>query len=531
MSEQNQGGGESTGQGAGTAGAPPSELKGVLGWIERTGNGLPDPVLIFVWLMVAVVLVSAIAAATGLSAVNPVTKEVIEAQSLLSGEQLRHFLTQMPETLMGFRPLGLVLVVMLGAGVAERVGLFGAAMRAGMRRAPTALLTPAVAFLAMMSNLAVDAAYVVLIPLAGVIYAGAGRHPIAGIAAAFAGVSGGFSANLLPGQLDALLFGITEEGAQILVSDWTATIAGNWFFMAIMLFAYMPVIWYVTDRLIEPRLGPWTALPGADEGGARDGDLSQGESRGLRLAGLVVLGVTALWAYLGFGPGAPLRDLSVDPAYQLRPFYTSLVAYFFIVFLGASIAYGASARTIRSHRDVVDMMTASMSSMSYYIVLAFVAAHFVEFFALSKLGIIMAVTGADLLRASGLPAPLLLVMVIFLASGVNIFVGSASAKWAFLAPILVPMLMLLNISPEMTTAAYRVGDSATNIVTPLMVYFPLVLTFCQRWRADFGLGSLMAVMIPYGLWFLAAGSVMTLVWALLNLPLGPGAGIGYELPG
>ncbi len=526
MSEQSQTGG----QGLGPTAAPQSELRGILGWIERTGNALPDPVLIFAWLMLAVVIASAVAAAIGLSAVNPVTKEVITAQNLLTGDQLRHFLVAMPETLTGFRPLGLVLVVMLGAGVAERVGLFGAAMRAGMRRAPVSLMTPAVAFIAMMGNLAVDAAYVVLIPLAGVIYAGAGRHPIAGIAAAFAGVSGGFSANLLPGQLDALLFGITEEGAQILVADWTANITGNWFFMAVMLVGFMPVIWFVTDRLIEPRLGGWTPPPGAEETAAHEGELSPGESRGLRYAGLVVLAVTLVWAYLGFGPGAPLRDMTAEPAYQLRPFYSSLVAYFFFMFLGASIAYGASSGVIRGHRDVVHMMTDSMSAMSYYIVLAFVAAHFVEFFNLSNLGILMAINGAELLRTSGLPAPILLVMVIFLAGAVNIFVGSASAKWAFLAPILVPMLMLLSISPEMTTAAFRVGDSATNIVTPLMVYFPLVLTFCQRWRSDFGLGSLMAVMIPYGLWFFVVGSVMTLVWAIFNLPLGPGAGITYQLP-
>ncbi len=506
----------------------PSELKGVLGWIERTGNALPDPVLIFVWLIAALVVVSVVASVTGMSVVNPVTKEVVEAQSLLAGEQIRRFAVEMPQTLTHFAPLGYVLVVMLGAGVAERAGLFGTAMRAGVRLAPSSFLTPSVAFVAMMGNLAADAAYVVLVPLAGVIFAAAGRHPIAGIAAAFAAVSGGFSANLLPGQLDALLLGITEPAAQILEPGWTANIAGNWYFIAAMLVLYLPVIWIVTDRFIEPRLGAWSTPEGLDT--LNETELKPEERSGLKWAGLVTVGVTLFWFYLGFGPGAPLRDAGAEPAFQLRPFYESLVAFFFILFLTTAIAYGIAAKTVRSHRDVVQMMSKAMADMSYYIVLAFVAAHFVAFFNWSNLGIILAINGASVLEASGLPAPVLLVMIILLGGGVNLFVGSASAKWGLLAPVLVPMLMLLNISPEMTTAAYRVGDSATNIVTPLMVYFPLALTFCQRWQKDFGLGSLMAAMIPYGLWVLAVGTTMTALWVILGLPLGPGAVIQYSLP-
>ncbi|MEM8987545.1 MAG: AbgT family transporter [Pseudomonadota bacterium] len=504
--------------------------KGVLGWIERTGNALPDPAMIFFWLILALVVVSVLASALGLSAENPVTKELMAAKSLLDAEQVRRVLVEMPTTLTGFAPLGYVLVVMLGAGVAERTGLFAAGMRAGVNRAPKSLLTPTVAFVAMMSNLAADAAYVVLVPLAGVIYAAAGRHPIAGIAASFAAVSGGFSANLLPGQLDALLLGITEPAAQILVSDWSANIAGNWYFIAAMFFLYIPVVWFVTDRIIEPRLGGWSAPKGAGLDSLSDSALSEKERKGLVYAGVAIGLLVLLWAWLGFGPGAPLRDMAADPAYQLSPFYKSLVAFFFLLFLGTGVAYGVGAGTVKTHRDVIEMMSKAMGDMGYYIVLAFAAAHFVALFNWSNLGIIMAINGANAIEASGMPAPILLVFIILLGGTVNLFVGSASAKWALLAPILVPMLMLTGISPEMTTAAYRVGDSATNILTPLMVYFPLALTFCQRWRADFGLGSLMATMTPYGLWMLAVGAVMTFFWVLLGLPLGPGAVIGYELP-
>lgn len=243
-----------------------SGQKGVLGWIERTGNKLPDPVFIFFLLIGVLIVGSVIAAALGYAAPHPTERDeagapvVVAAASLLSAENIRRLLVEMPQTFTHFHPLGYVLVVMLGAGIAERSGFFAAAMRAGVQGAPKALLTPAVAFVGMMGNLAADAAYVVLVPLAGVLYAVAGRHPIAGIAAAFAGVSGGFSANLLPGQLDALLFGITEAAAETIVPTWDANIAGNWYFIAALLVLLLPVIWVVTDVIVEPRLKRFTAL-------------------------------------------------------------------------------------------------------------------------------------------------------------------------------------------------------------------------------------------------------------------------------
>jgi aminobenzoyl-glutamate transport protein len=418
---------------------------------------------------------------------------------------------------------------MLGAGVAERSGLFGVAMRAAVRRAPRALLTPLVALVAMVGNLAADAAYVVLIPLAGLLYAAAGRHPVAGIAAAFAGVSGGFSANLFPGQLDALLFGITETAVKGAAIDprWTMNIVGNWYFIVGMTVVFLPVIWWVTDRIIEPRLGPPLASATADP----NTPLSAGERRGLWAALAAALAVAGLWVFFLYGPGEPLLDASAQTEQaRLTPFYQSLVGGFLLLFLAAGWAFGHCAGTVTSHRDVVRMMSASMGELAYYLVLAFAAAHFVAMFNWSNLGLILAVQGADLLRASGLPLPLLLTGIVLLTAFVNLFVGSASAKWALLAPVLVPMLMLLDVSPEMTTAAYRLGDSATNIITPLMVYFPLILTFCQRFKPDFGLGSLTATMLPYSLWLLVAGVLMTIAWVYLDLPLGPGAGVRYALP-
>jgi aminobenzoyl-glutamate transport protein len=509
--------------------------KGILGWIERTGNALPDPVFIFLWLILILAVISAIAAAAGVQVPHPVNVDdtgapvLVQASSIFDPANIRRLLVEMPTTFTHFHPLGYVLVVMLGAGVAERTGLFGAAMRGAVKGAPTFLLTPMIAFVAMMGNLAADAAYVVLIPLAAVLYASAGRHPIAGIAAAFAGVSGGFSANLLPGQLDALLFGITQAATETITPDATMNIAGNWLFIAAMLIVFLPVIWFVTDRIIEPRLGKWTG--GAASGIEPVATDGAKEGKALGYAGLAGLAVVALWLFLTLGPGTPLMNSEGDNlVIQLTPLLQSLVAGFFVLFLAMGWVYGAVTGSIKGHRDVVRMMAQSMGDMAYYLVLAFVAAHFVAMFNWTNLGLIVAVNGADFLKSTNMPAPALLASIVVMTGIVNLLIGSASAKWALLAPVLVPMLMLLNISPEMTTAAFRVGDGATNIISPLMVYFPLILTFAQRWDPNFGLGSLAATMLPYSIWILIVGTALTVGWVMLDLPPGPGATVGYTLP-
>ncbi|MCH2578038.1 MAG: AbgT family transporter [Pseudomonadales bacterium] len=516
-----------------------NDMKGILAWIERSGNKLPDPVFIFVWCIAAVIVISAISAFIGVNALHPTQVDasgnavLVNAESLLSAANIQRLLIEMPATFTSFHPLGYVLVVMLGAGVAERSGLLAAAMSGAVTKAPTMLLTPAVALIGMMGNLAADAADVGLLPLAGVIFAAAGRHPIAGIAAAFAGVSGGFSANLLPGQLDALLFGITEAAAESILPTWDANIAGNAYFIIAMTFVFLPVIWWVTDKIIEPRLVP--VIPGQIEsstaGSIRNPDstLNPNEIKGLRYAGLACLAVIFVWIILCIGPGTPLINEDANPEARFNPLFQSLVAGFFLLFLAAGWAYGQAAGSINDHRDVVRMMSEAMADLAYYLVLAFAAAHFVAMFNWSNLGLIFAIKGAAILEGSNLPDSILLTLVILFGGFINLFIGSASAKWALLAPVLVPMLMLIGISPEMSTAAYRVGDGATNIITPLMPYFPLILVFCQRWQKEFGLGSLAATMLPYSLLLLLAGLVMTIVWVILGLPLGPGASVEFSL--
>lgn len=534
--------------------------QGFLARVERLGNRLPDPVLIFLWLIAGVLVLSVVGAAAGWQAVNPVTRESISATSLLSSANLERLFVEMPRTLTSFAPLGYVLLVMLGAGIAERTGLFAAAMRALVRLAPVRLLTPIVLFAGMMGNQAADAAFVILPPLAAALYAAAGRNPLLGIAVAFAGVAGGFSANLMPGSLDALLLGLTEPAARLLVPDWRMNIAGNWYFIVAMTLLFLPLGWWAAERYVAPRLGEWRAPSpvhpqvaqdrGQDPGGIPPGSAPgatgqpvspEAERRGLHAATIAALVVVASFALLAWpamwssvAGGAPLYDEAAGAAGRveqgLQPLFQSLVAAFFLLFLLSGIAFGRAARINRTHRDEIRMVSEGMTDMAYYIVLAFVAAHFVALFNWSNLGVIFAIRGAAVLESTGLPPPLLLGAIVLLSATINLAIGSASAKWGMLAPVLVPMLMLLGVSPEMTTAAFRMGDSVTNPITPLLVYFPLVLMFCRRWEPQFGMGSLIATMMPFSTVFLCAGLAMTILWVYLGLPLGPGAAVGFALP-
>lgn len=519
--------------------------RGFLGLVERVGNLLPEPTMIFVWLILALMVLSTIGQALGWSASLSYSGEeapdwaVLEggvltysATSLFSAENVGRLLTEMPRTMSGFAPLGLILVIMLGAAVAERSGMFSALIRASLGNAPKAVLTPIVAIVGMVSHHASDAAYVVFIPLAAILYAAAGRHPLAGLAAAFGAVSGGYAGNITPGQIDVLLFGFTQEAARIVDPAWTMNPLGNWWFILSIVVLFTPAIWFITDKIVEPRLGKW--------GGEADDEMkaelersevTADERRGLRRAGLAALAIVALYAFLTLTPGyAPLINAEAEGTARLQPFYGALIAGFFLLFVSAGIAFGSATGSVKSYRDVTRMMREGIQAIAPYIVFVFFAAHFVAMFNWSRLGPIIAVNGAEALQAIALPAPLLLVSVLLLSSFLDLFIGSASAKWSALAPVVVPMFMLLGISPEMTQAAYRMGDSYTNIMTPLMSYFPLILGFARRWDKSFGVGSLLALMLPYALTFMVLGISMVIGWVFLDLPLGPGATVYYGAP-
>ena len=500
--------------------------KSALDAIERAGNRLPDPTTLFVIFIAVLVAVSVWGAAAGWTALNPATGKEVAATSLLSDANLRRLLEEMPKTLTGFAPLGTVLVMMLGTGIAEKSGYFSASLRGALRNAPRRALTPVVVFAGCMSSLAVDAGYVVLVPLGAVVFAVAGRHPLAGLAAAFAGVSGGFSANLFPSSLDALLLGITQEAARLVDPSWSYVITDNYYLIIAFTFVVTLVGWFVTDVVVEPRLGPWSRSD--EQKRLEESALTAGERKGV-LWGTVALAATIAAMCLLALPGGALRGEGDTLPVQLGPFFTALVAGFALAFFLAGLVFGLCAGRYRSDKDVVKDVNDSMSEMGAYIVLAFVAAHFIAMFNWSGLGGILAIHGAEGIRGLGLPAPALFVMLVLFTAAVNLLVGSASAKWGLMAPIVVPMFMLMGYSPEVVTAAYRLGDSATNIITPLMAYFPMALVFARRYQADAGIGTLVALMLPYSIGILLASLIMLGAWIALGWPVGIDAGIEYAL--
>ena len=492
-------------------------LEGILNRIEAVGNRLPDPVTLFVILIAVVFGISALASFADVSAVNPATKDVVGAVNLFSSDIIRNLLVDMPKTFTGFPPLGTVLVAMIGVGVAEKSGLIAIGLASFVRKVSRPFLTSAVVFAGVMSSLAADAGYVVLIPLAGVLFAAAGRNPIAGIAAAFAGVSAGYSSNLLLTPLDALLAGLTESSGRILEPDLTVPLTANYYLMIALVPVFVIIGTWITDKLIEPRL----SSPGFDPAPQKEQSvIAAGQARGLRWMVWTAIAFFVGVLLITLPEGAPLRG--TDGGYA--PFLNSLVALISIGFLSIGIAYGVGAGTIRNDKDVVDMASASMSDMGLYLILAFVAAHFIVLFSWSNLGIILAIKGAEVIRGTGLSGTALVVLLVALTGFLNIFIGSASAKWALIGPVLVPMFMLVGLAPELTQAAYRIGDSVTNIITPLMPYFPMVLVFARRYEKTFGVGSLIAIMLPYSVALGIGGTIMLAIWMLVGVPLGPGLG-------
>jgi aminobenzoyl-glutamate transport protein len=494
-------------------------LDHILNFIEVAGNKLPDPAILFVLALLLVWAFSAALAPVQFTEIDPRNGKPIQVQNQLTGTGLASFLTNMVTVFVTFPPLGIVLVALLGVGVAEHVGFLNAILKGLLNITPRSLLTPMLILVACISHTAADAGYVLVIPLGGVIFYTAGRHPLAGIAAAFAGVSGGFSANFIPSGLDALLQGFTQSAAQLIVPARLVNPLCNWFFTSASTLLIMGAGWFLTDKVIEPRLAG-TAVDADTANLPKLEGVTSAERKGLA-AGLVAMLGGFVVLVLAATPGnSPLRSPEGELTAITAPLMRSIVPLIFLLFLFPSIAYGWTAGTIRTHRDVIAGMTKSMGTMSYYIVLAFFAALFTDAFGRSNLGALFALKGATFLRALGLPGQVTIFGIILVTTTVNLLIGSASAKWALLAPIFVPMLMQVGLAPELTQAAYRIGDSSTNIITPLMPYFPLVVVFCQRYVKNAGIGTLASLMLPYSFVFLSTWTLLLLVFWTLGLPLG-----------
>lgn len=546
--------------------------------VEWLGNLLPHPVTLFALFAFGVVVMSGIAGYFEWSAIDPrpegargrAPEGIITAISLMNGDGLRRIVENLVTNFTGFVPLGTVLVALLGVGVAEHSGLISAAIRGLVLKAasfkpsyldkskfpimsanfignyflgaiiflqrianfilsPKILVTVTIVFAGVVSNTASEMGYVVLVPLAAVVFYALGRHPLAGLAAAFSGVSGGYSANLLIGTVDPLLAGITEEAARLIDPGYMVHPAVNWYFMIISTFLITIVGSWVTLKIVEPKLGKYNPKI-ASEDLSEDSNMepiTPVERKGLLWAGVSVLGVSALIFLSVFPEWGVLRNPESGDVLN-SPFLRGMVTLIFVFFLVPGYVYGKVTGTMKSDRDVIDGMAKSMSSLGLYIVLVFFAAQFVAFFGWSNLGPIIAVKGADLLIAINLTGPMVFVPFILMCCFVNLMLGSASAQWAITAPIFVPMLMLIGYSPEVIQAAYRIGDSTTNIITPMMSYFGLILAFATRYDKKLGIGTIISTMLPYTIFFLIGWIVLFYLWVFgLGLPVGPEAPTYY----
>lgn len=515
--------------------------------VEWLGNLLPHPVTLFAIFALGIAIISAITTGLDVAVEDPrpgAEGALLTTRSLLDAEGIRWIAQSLVSNFAGFVPLGTVLVALLGVGVAEKSGLLSAAIRGLILAAPANLVTVVVVFAGVVSNTASEMGYVVIIPLSMSLFHALGRHPLAGMAAAFAGVSGGYSANILIGTVDPLLAGITEEAARLIDPTYEVHPAINWYFMSASTFLITFLGWLVTAKIVEPRLGRYNAAEADEtlEPPTSMDPLNRLEKRGLVAAGLSValvsLGFLVLagprvgwlqWA--DFLPGwGVLRDpdVSLSGPESFRPMLRSVVTMILVFFVVPGFVYGRVVGTMRNDRDIIDAMAGAMRSMGLYIVLVFFAAQFVAFFNYSGLGQVLAVVGADLLVAMNLDNPLVFIPFILMCCLVNLMLGSASAQWAVTAPIFVPMLMTIGYSPEVIQAAYRIGDSTTNIITPMMSYFGLILAIATRYKKDLGIGTMIATMLPYSIAFLIGWTILFYLWVfLLGLPVGPGSPTYY----
>lgn len=496
-----------------------------LNMIEKTGNKLPHPVTIFAGLALLVVIASWVVSSFGVSVEHPgKAGEMITVKNLLSAEGIEYIFTKMTENFVGFAPLGVVLVTMLGIGLAEGTGLISALLRGFVLSVPKRLITIGLVFAGVMSSVASDAGYVVLPPLGAVIFAAIGRHPLAGLAAAFAGVSGGFSANLFLSGTDALLGELTIEAAAIIDPTYAANmnIAMNYFFIAASVIVLTLVGAWVTEKIVEPRLGEYKG-----EFREKLEKLKSIEKKGLIWASISIVITGILVSLLILPSWGPLRGIEGEMPIIRSPFMSSLVPIIALMFFVPGLVYGKITKEIRNDKDVAAMMAATMASMGMFIVLSFTAGQFVAFFAESNMGLVIGVYGAQFLNSINLTGIPLILLFILISAFINLFIGSASAKWAMMAPVFVPIMMNLGYSPELTQMAYRVADSATNIISPLMTYFAIIIAFAQKYNPKVGIGTLISVMFPYSMFFLLFWALTLIVWMLLGIDLGPGSGIYY----
>ena len=505
-----------------------------LNGVERVGNKMPDPVTIFVILWFVVLILSAIVANSGATAIHPgqIDEEtgknlVVKGVNLLSKEQLQLFFGNVVTNFTSFAPLGLVLVTMLGAGLAEKSGYMETVMKSSVTKVPKGLLTGSIIFIGIMANAVADAGFVVLPPLAALVFLGVGRHPLVGLFAGYAGVAGGFSANLLVSMIDVLLAGFTTPAAQIIDPNYVGTPAMNWYFLMASTVILTVLGAFITEKYLAPR---FEGSSYTIEDGNTTTEITDQEKKAMKYASIALLIVVIVFVALAIGPNAFLKDPETGSLLSANStLMKGMVPIITIIFFVPGLTYGVINKTIKNDKDLAGILYESMSGMGSYIVLAFVASQFLALFNASNMSSLLSIKGAQWLEGVGLSGPGLIIAFVLFSAFINLFVGSASAKWAIMAPIFVPMFLILGYDPALTQVAYRIGDSITNPISPIFTYFPVVLAFAKRYDKNIGIGTVMASMMPYSLIFGISWIILLAIFMVVGIPLGPGGGIYYNM--
>lgn len=484
--------------------------------VEKVSDKLPNPFFLFIILALFTIIFSLFFSLLGTSVVHPITNETIVVKSILSTEGIRNLLTTMVDNFINFPPLGVVLATMFGIIIAEKSGLFEATLKYTISKVPDNFVVFTLVFVSVNSSLIADAGLIVLPPLAGLTYRAIGKNPLAGVITSFAAINGGFSANLLITALDPLLSGLTHQAAQTIDSGYNVYPTANYYFMFVSTFLVSIICTVINNRVVEPRLGKEFQHSDLISNSGKETKFDINKKALLLSYSVFVLILIIITLF-----SIPENSLFRDENGELTYLFKSIIPIIIIIFFFPGLIYGKMTGKINSYSDIVEMLNSGMSTMASYIVIAFAAGQFLHYFNWSELDMIIAVKGAEFISSIGLTGlPLFLAFLIF-SMILNISISSASAKWAILAPVFVPMFMIIGITPEATQLIYRIGDSTTNMITPLLPYFPLLIVFAQKFKKDVSLGELISSLLPFSIALFFGWVILLGVWYVFEFQIGP----------
>ncbi|QDF66563.1 AbgT family transporter [Shewanella sp. SNU WT4] len=501
--------------------------RGFIDIVERAGNALPNITMLFVYALILCMLLSLGLSYLQFDYVHPLSGEAVIVNNMFTPQRLIDFTLALVNNFVNYPPLGMTIVATLGIGIAEGSGYVNVLIKKMLKLTPMSLLTPSLVLIGVISHVVSDSAYVILMPVAAMMFYVSGRHPLAGIAAAFAGLAGGFTASFTPSIIDPVMQSFTQDAARIIDVNYHVNVLCNYFVSLGGTVGVIGVCWYITDKIVEPRLKQMWPVNCEIDTSDVDAKLSAKEHQAFVKASLWLLGFGALIFALAYPADSLLRAPDGSLTSPQAALMQAIVPIILVVFSLPGLVYGYAVGKFNNANDVTQAMERVVKTLIGFIVFAFFSAQFLYAFKVSNIGTLIAVSGADFLKMLDMPAGFTVVGIILLTAVLNFVITSASSKWAILAPIFVPMLMAVGISPELTQAAFRISDSAINVSTPMFAFYPLIIMYCQRYVKDTGVGTIVGMMLPYSVGLLIVLTATLFLFWGLDIPLGFNSGYTY----